>query len=200
MRKHHEKIRPPAMMSTLPIASGCPTVAIAVAQALRVQSGHLPADHPARGHLEWMVESSAGQADWPSDKRWRWLGYVAGALVGRGATRLEDQYQWLEHVARGETLANPDHEMAVRQAVSEVMEGLRAPATAHAHLAEWVNRLDTSAVAVQQSFWLGALQAQLEALGVISVAGERERTRPIFHRCYAHCGWPVPASLGPTAS
>lgn len=171
-------------------------IAVTVARTLRVQTGHLPSDHPVRGHLEWMVATCQRHTQWPPDKRWRWLGYVAGALACRASAPAIEQVQWQDHVARGAPLPSPEHERAVREATAEVLAGLRGPAAPYPHLVQWIERLDTCAVAVQESFWLGGLQAHLETLGVISVSSERDRTRPIFHRCYVRCGWPVPESMG----
>lgn len=47
------------------------------------------------------------------------------------------------------------------------------------------------------AFGVGVIQAQLEGFGLLDVTAERERTRPMFHRAYAECGWAPPSTLAP---
>lgn len=42
--------------------------------------------------------------------------------------------------------------------------------------------------------WLGFVQGVLAAKGYISVAAERDRTRPFFHAAYEEAGFHIPAT------
>ena len=46
------------------------------------------------------------------------------------------------------------------------------------------------------SRWLGFVQGVLTVQGLLTVAGEREFSRPLFHAAYAEHGRPVPPSVG----
>jgi len=49
------------------------------------------------------------------------------------------------------------------------------------------------------SRWLGFVQGVMTVQGLLTVAGEREFSRPLFHAAYAEQGRVLPASVGRAA-
>ena len=74
------------------------------------------------------------------------------------------------------------------------------PGTDLAHLAwlcrEGIERIDAIPVD-KASRWLGFVQGCLTMQGLISVEGERDHSRPLFHRAYAASGMAIPPRIGP---
>lgn len=155
-------------------------------------------DRPARAssvdfaHLRWMLETIRQESSWPPDKQWRWLGYVAGA-----SSRSEDA-DILDAVGSAAVLPDVHHETVLRNVNGDVLRGLpEADPQSAEVIAPWLTRLAHPLPAVQVAFGVGVVQAQLESLGLLDVDAERARTRPMFHRAYAQCGWTPPPTVAP---
>lgn len=153
---------------------------------------HASSASAAFAHLSWMLTTVKKEADWPADKRWRWVGYVAGSL-----SCFEDEELRIA-VASAPALPNVHHETVLRAVNLEVLRGLpETDPQSTEVISPWWVRLAHPIPAVQVAFGVGVIQAQLEGLGLLDVTAERERTRPMFHRAYAACGWAPPPTLAP---
>ncbi|MBY3432827.1 hypothetical protein HFN89_01385 [Rhizobium laguerreae] len=153
-------------------------------------------EHGSRDYLHWMIDTVAAEVQWPRDKRVRWLGYVAGARDfatwgkdSASVSRMRDFNMPILSALQGK------HEAILFAGLEEVLEGLEDIAeragSATANLAYFARRSSTAAKA---SFSLGYTQAYMTGNRLIDVNGERDRTRAIFHRVYAQCGFEVPKS------
>jgi hypothetical protein len=153
-------------------------------------------EHGSRDYLLWMLDAVESEPRWPRDKKVRWLGYVAGARDF--ATWGTDSVS----VSRMREIDTPiltslqgKHEAILFAGLDEVLEGLETVAeqagSPTATLAYFARR---SATAAKASFCLGYSQAYMTGNRLIDVNGERDRTRAIFHRVYAQCGFDIPKS------
>jgi hypothetical protein len=148
-------------------------------------------------YLRWMTDTVDLEEGWPRDKKVRWLGFVRGAafvnLYGVGVHWAADM------VSSAGEISSPDadlsRERVLGEANSTALEGLRARCAGGAR-SDFLRLLDivssTSASAAAKSFCLGYLQAIAVSLGLVDVASERDRTRPIYHAAYAACGYDIP--------
>lgn len=151
--------------------------------------------HGSPSYLEWMISTVEGNPLWPKDKRVRWLGFVAGgadfATFGRDGGSVA---RMTAIDCQALSCVNPQFERVLFSGLDEVLEGLEAvceekAADTGVQLAEAARRSPTAAKA---SFCLGYLQAYMTGWNILDVDAERDRTRPIFHRVYAACGYDIP--------
>jgi hypothetical protein len=153
-------------------------------------------EHGSRDYLHWMIDTVEAETAWPRDKRVRWLGYVAGACDF--ATWGKDSISVSRMRAFGVPVLSAlqgKHEAILFAGLDEVLEELETIAeqagSPTAKLAYFARRSPTAATA---SFSLGYTQAYMTGNRLIDVNGERDRTRAIFHRVYAQCGFDIPKS------
>lgn len=153
-------------------------------------------EHGSRDYLHWMIDTVEAETSWPRDKRVRWLGYVSGArdfaTWGKDSvsiSRMTDIDTPILSALQGK------NETILFAGLDEVLEGLEAIAQQAGSqtgiLASYARRSPTAARA---SFSLGYTQAYMTGNRLIEVNGERDRTRAIFHRVYAQCGFDIPKS------
>jgi hypothetical protein len=154
------------------------------------------AEHGSREYLAWMIDNVAAEVAWPRDKRVRWLGYAAGARDfatfgpdSVSVSRMRDIDAPVLSALQGK------NENILFGGLDEVLEGLEVVAEqANSPTVNLVHAARRSATAAMASFCLGYTQAYLTGNRLIEVNGERDRTRPIFHRVYAECGFNIPKS------
>jgi hypothetical protein len=137
-----------------------------------------------------MLDTVEAETTWPVDKRCRWLGFVAGGLDA--AAGPVTGAPWA--TCTSPLLQQPTpHDEPLQAALLTVMTGLPDPDDLRP-----LRRAVAAAVPMAHAaFLLGYLQALLVDRGLLDVTAERERTRPVFHRAYAACGWTPPASASP---
>jgi len=159
-------------------------------------------------HVRALLNEAAGRTDLPSDKILRWVGFARGVMAARGLTGFGD-VSWGAPVGSG-AAADP-----VIPATQSLMDGLflklvyeRDVADAEGglssgHLADLLRECMTAeGWSVEElSQRLGFVQGAMAVWGMITVDGERDRTRPVFHAAYAARGHAIPptvavASLG----
>lgn len=156
----------------------------------------------AASYLEWMISNVEAEAGWPKDKRVRWLGFVAGAADF--ATFGRDGASVARMVAvdcKALSCINQNHERILFEGLDEVLDGLETVCEENGIAAgiDLASSARRSPSAAKASFCLGYLQAYMTGWGVLDVTAERDRTRPIFHRVYAACGYDIPASRSKTS-
>jgi hypothetical protein len=153
-------------------------------------------DHGSRSHLMWMLETVETDVDLPLDKRVRWLGYVAGAgdfaICGKDSASVTRMMGFNAPVL---AMSQGKNETILLAGLNEVMEGLEAIAEhANSQSRFLIVAARGSETAALASFRLGYAQAYMTGNNLIDVDSERERTRAIFHRMYADCGFEIPKS------
>lgn len=154
-------------------------------------------EHGNADYLLWMVDTVEKERTWPRDKSVRWLGFVVGAvdfaLYGPQDVSIR---RMVDIDCRVLSFRHPVHERLLFSAMDEVLEGLEAIAEERASAAgvELAEAARRSPNAMKASFCLGYLQAYMTGWKMIDVDSERDRTRPIFHRIYAACGYDIPKS------
>lgn len=164
---------------------------------LGAQAGTGGTPHPPSvqdlAHLTWMVHTAHLEQGWPTDKRLRWLGYVAGALDGPGASA-----QPLEALS-DPCLSQPigAGEAVIQATTLAVLEDLvrRCRGAQDAALMGLAKACHDAPQSNAGSLRLGYLQAAMAQKGLLDPTAERDRTRPLFHRAYQACGWVPPATL-----
>lgn len=147
-------------------------------------------------YLDWMITTVEKENGWPFDKRVRWLGFVVGSVdfvvygPEGGATSCVDTMQ-TEVLFLGRK-----HETIIFPAIEEVLEGLESVCRTNGKTVgiDLVRQARQSPVSSLASFRLGYLQAYMTGWQIMDVDAERDRTRPIFHRAYAACGYSIPES------
>jgi hypothetical protein len=153
-------------------------------------------EHGSRDHLNWMIDTVEAETHLPRDKRIRWLGYVAGArdfaTWGKDSvsvSRMRDFDAPVLSALQGKS------EPILFAGLDEVLEGLEVIAErANSPTVNLIVAARRSATAAKASFCLGYAQAYMTGNHLIDVDGERNRTRSIFHRVYAECGFEIPKS------
>lgn len=154
------------------------------------------AKHGSREYLAWMIDNVEAEKAWPRDKRVRWLGYAAGARDfatfgpdSVSVSRMTDIDAPVLATLQGK------NEKILFAGLDEVLEGLEVISEqANSPTVNLIHAARRSATSAMASFCLGYTQAYMTGNRLIDVNGERDRTRPIFHRVYAQCGFDIPKS------
>lgn len=153
-------------------------------------------EHGSREYLSWMIDTVEDEIAWPRDKRVRWLGFTAGArdfaTFGPGSvlvSRMTEIDTPILSALQGK------NEAVLFAGLDEVLEGLEVLAEqVNSPAIDLVHAARRSATAAKASFCLGYTQAYMTGSRLIGVNAERDRTRAIFHRVYAECGFEIPKS------
>lgn len=153
-------------------------------------------DFGNRAHLEWMISNAEAEIRWPRDKRVRWMGFVAGStdFAIHGPQASVARMVGFDCAVLSKT--DPQFERILFSGLDEVLEWLESVCEEKGSVvgAELASAARRSPTAAKASFCLGYFQAYMTAWNMLDVNAERDRTRPIFHRVYAQCGYDIPAS------
>jgi hypothetical protein len=152
-----------------------------------------------RSYLHWMISTAREKSEWPIDKRVRWLGFAAGmadvSRYGKDTARVERMLDCTQFLGN----RIPKFDDIIHSGCDEVASGLEDIVEASG--LEAVKRVEPLLCVARRcptaslaSYCLGYIQAYMTANEAIDVTAERDRTRPIFHRVYAACGYAIPAS------
>jgi hypothetical protein len=141
-------------------------------------------------NLAWMCRTAcAGIRELPADKLARWLGFVHDSL-GTGSFEAPEPIAHppgpLLHAHR--TLFGRYEGIAREAGLGDAAEACRIAA-----------RDAEAADPVELSYRLGRMQGSLVREGLVSVAEERDVSRPLFHAAYARTGTVPPTLSGPGA-
>jgi len=151
-------------------------------------------------HLAALLKEAAARTDLPEDKRLRWVGFARGVMAARGFgvhddVRVTDGVHLDDPVSSAtRTLMGDLHLMLVEAGDA----GEEAHATSPSRLAAVLEEALTARKGTlrELSLLLGFVQGVMTVRGMITVNGERDRTRPYFHAAYAAQGREKPPTVG----
>jgi hypothetical protein len=176
-----------------------------LASALRKRLADMPEDgclgeYGNRAHLEWMITTAEGSGTWPRDKRVRWMGYVAGAVDCASGGGRPSVSRMVDTECGALSRQDARHERILFAGIDEVLEWLEAACEEKGRTdgVELVSAARRSETAAKASYCLGYIQAFMAAWKILDIDAERDRTRTIFHRVYAQCGYAIPETTDRT--
>lgn len=151
-------------------------------------------------HLSALLREASVRGDLPLDKLYRWVGFAQGVMWARG-------FPWhADFPAGGATEGNDD---PIARATKAVAEGLGHLLTTQGdgledafrrHLGSLLDEIQGKELSIEgMSGRLGFVQGAMAVHGLITVDGERDRTRPYFHSAYMQARGSVPPSVAVAA-